>query len=223
MRAFKSCEHYELQITRGVFTAGRDPYPYMEAFDCRLFLSADKNDVENAVKMGMPAGYVMPTSAPDDPQTHELRIAFDFDGVIAEDSSEAVFKNKGLHGYHEMEREKAQIAMPPGPLKPLIDKLAKIQDWEQRVKSKNEAYEPRLRIAIVTARNAPAHERVITTLRNWGITAVEAFFLGGLEKKKVLKIFKPHLFFDDQLVHLEPACKVTPSVHIPFGISNCVE
>ncbi|MBR2125190.1 MAG: 5'-nucleotidase [Akkermansia sp.] len=220
LRAFKSCEYYELGITRGVFTAGRDPYPYMEAFDCCLFLSADHTDVENAIKQGLPAGCVLTTSAPEDPQTRELRIAFDFDGVIADDSSEVVYQEKGLPEYQKEEREKAQIPMMAGPLQKLIEKLAKIQAWEQRLQERNREYNPRLRIAIVTARNAPAHERVVTTLRQWGITAAEAFFLGGVEKKKVLEIFRPHLFFDDQMGHLEPASQITPSVHIPFGIVN---
>lgn len=220
LRAFKSCEKYGLGITRGVFTAGNDPYPYMKAFNCCLFLSADKDDVKHAIRQSLPAGCVLPTNAPDDPKTGELRIAFDFDGVIADDSSERIYQEKGIEEYQREEKTNADTPMLPGPLRELIDKLSKIQHWERRIKKKNPSYQPKLRIAIVTARNAPAHERVITTLKNWGITTVEAFFLGGLEKRRILEIFKPHLFFDDQMQHLEPACENTPSVHIPFGIIN---
>ena len=220
LRFFNSCEHYKINITRGVFTAGRDPLPYMDAFDCCLFLSANKEDVDKAIQMGKPAGLILPTQAPDDPATGELRIAFDLDGVLADDSSERIYQERGIAEYQQEERENAGIPAPPGPLKGLIERLAKIQKLENIEKSKNTNYVPRLRITIVTARNAPAHERVITTLREWGITAVEAFFLGGLEKNKVLKILRPHIFFDDQMVHLEAASNITPSVHIPFGIAN---
>ncbi|MEG1739975.1 MAG: 5'-nucleotidase [Akkermansia sp.] len=220
LRFFKSCEHYKLGITRGVFSAGRNPFSYMEAFNCCLFLSANKQDVDNAIEAGFPAGLILLSSAPEDPATNELRIAFDFDGVLVDDSSEQIYQNDGLKAYQESEKKNAGISLNPGPLKNLIERLAHIQKLEKLKKEKNKEYVPRLRIAIVTARNAPAHERVITTLRNWGITAVEAFFLGGLEKKKVLSVFRPHIFFDDQMNHLEPASNITPSVHIPFGCIN---
>lgn len=220
VRFFKSCEYYKLGITRGVFTAGRDPFPYMDAFNCCLFLSANKDDVDKAIASGKPAGLILRTNASDDPATNELRIAFDFDGVLVDDSSERIYHEQGMDAYRRQERKNADTASPPGPLKSLIERLAKIQKLENEEKKKNPNYVPRLRIAIVTARNAPAHERVITTLREWGITAVEAFFLGGLEKQKVLKILRPHIFFDDQMIHLEAASDITPSVHIPFGIAN---
>lgn len=220
LRFFNSCKHYDLGITRGVFSAGKDPFPYMEAFNCCLFLSANEQDVKNALESGLPAGLILPTSAPQDPATNELRIAFDFDGVIADDASEQVFQQAGMAMYQKSEIENADIALNPGPLKDLIERLARLQKFEKLESLKDKCYTPRLRIAIVTARNAPAHERVITTLEKWGITAVEAFFLGGLEKKKVLSIFRPHIFFDDQMNHLEPASDVTPSVHIPFGLIN---
>lgn len=220
LRFFKTCEHYALGITRGIFTAGRDPFPYMKAFNCCLFLSANEADVTKAIRAGNPAGLILPTQAPDDPQTGELRIAFDFDGVLADDSSERIYREQGKDNYQREERRNANIPSPPGPLKSLIESLAKIQKWENRQKERDLQYKPRLRIAIVTARNAPAHERVITTLREWGITAVEAFFLGGVSKKKVLEVLRPHIFFDDQMAHLAPASEVTPCVHIPFGIAN---
>lgn len=209
VRFFHSCEHYKMNITRGVFSAGRDPFLYMDAFDCCLFLSANKEDVEKAIQMGKPAGLILPTTAPDDPSTGELRIAFDFDGVLVDDSSERVYQEKGIVKYQQEEKKNAGIAAPSGPLKTLIERLAKIQKLENLEKNKNPDYIPRLRMTIVTARNAPAHERVITTLREWGITAVEAFFLGGLEKKKVLQILRPHIFFDDQMIHLEAASNIT--------------
>ncbi|WP_194932758.1 5'-nucleotidase, partial [Pseudomonas aeruginosa] len=81
-------------------------------------------------------------------------------------------------------------------------------------------YSPVLNISIVTARNAPSHERVINTMRHWNIRVNSAFFLGGIEKKSVLEVLSPHIFFDDQRLHLDPASSVLPSVHIPFGVAN---
>lgn len=118
LRAFKSCEAYKLDITRGAFTAGRTPYGYLKAFNCSLFLSAVKNDVNEAVQAGYPAGCVLPTEALEEPQTNELRIAFDFDGVIADDSAESEYQEKGIDKYQALEKSRAGIALPPGPLKP---------------------------------------------------------------------------------------------------------
>ena len=73
-----------------------------------------------------------------------------------------------------------------------------------------------IRTALVTARNAPAHERVIRTLRAWDIRIDEAFFLGGIQKSEVLKAFGAHIFFDDQSVHTEPASRVVPAARVPY-------
>ena len=89
---------------------------------------------------------------------------------------------------------------------------------KKRVKT-DPTYRRVLKTAIITARNAPAHERVITTLKNWEVEVDDAFFLGGIDKARVLNILKPHIFFDDQMVHLNHIDKI-PAVHIPFGIAN---
>ena len=103
---------------------------------------------------------------------------------------------------------------------PLLLKISEFQKLERQKAQANDKYTQMLRISIVTARNAPSHERLITTLENAGIDTDELFLLGGIEKKRVLDVLKPHIFFDDQLGHLEPAAESTPSVHIPFGIAN---
>lgn len=77
-----------------------------------------------------------------------------------------------------------------------------------------------LRLAIVTARNAPSHMRVIKTLRKWGVYVDEAYFLGGLSKDKVLKAFGAHIFFDDQEVHLVESAKVVPSGKVPYAFDS---
>lgn len=108
LRVMNSIEHYGLDITRSVFRSGISPFEYMKAFDMALFLSADDADVREAVAEGFPAGCVLPLSgsgnrgdgtAAEATHVHEsgeeLRVAFDFDGVLAGDSAEQVFREAG--------------------------------------------------------------------------------------------------------------------------------
>ncbi|MDB5985193.1 MAG: 5-nucleotidase [Nevskia sp.] len=221
LRAFNSIEHHGLPITRAAFLSGSSPYRYLKPFDAALFLSMNADDVNEAIAEGYPAGLVLPTPlAADDTPDHELRIAFDFDGVIADDEAESVYKTQGLPAFQQHEREHASTVMNPGPLKMFIDRLATIQEIERGLRKADASYRPRLRTAIITARDAPAHRRCVLTLRQWGIRADETFFLGGREKKPILEVFRPHLFFDDQRRHLDAASTGVPCAHIPFGIRN---
>ena len=219
-RFFRSCHHHGLNITRGAFLSGKSPYPYIPGFNAALFLSATKDDVISAVKVGLPAGLVLPTKAKDDENDKELRIAFDFDCVLCDDEAETVYSKENLERFQESELKNAGRPHTPGPLKDLITKIAFFQKLEAKKAKATPGYKPAVRIAIITARNAPANERLVTTLNAWKITSAETFFLGGIEKKRILDILKPHIFFDDQLIHLEAAASSVPSVHIPFGISN---
>lgn len=220
LRVIKSIESFKLPISRAAFVKGRSPFRYLEAFNASLFLSGNQEDVRMAVARGAPAGQVLPTDFVDDSTESELRIAFDFDGIIADDSAEAIFKSSGLAAFHAAETEAATVPIPGGPLSKFFRELAKLQQRELSRKVADPEYEPRLRIAIITARNAPAHERVVTTLRGWGIHIDEVFFLGGIEKARILKEFRPHIFFEDQLSHLESASRLFPCVHVPFGVAN---
>lgn len=222
LRVMKSIQHHGLDITRAVFLRGRAPYRYIPAFNVCLFLSANEGDVREAVMNGYPAGQVLGSAIEDLSEDNELRVAFDFDGVIADDEAEAVYAQSGnnVDIFQAVETERASEPHNPGPLKDLLEKIAYLQKEEEAKAEKDSGYSPRIRIAIITARNAPAHERVVTTLREWGITVDETFFLGGIQKKGVLEIFKPHIFFDDQRLHLDPAVDIVPSVHVPFGIRN---
>jgi 5'-nucleotidase len=220
LRVFKSIQHHGLPITRAAFVNGGNPFRYMNAFNASLFLSANEMDVRNAVERGLPAGRVFPTSFADREEDVELRIAFDFDGVVADDSAEAVFKSDGLAAFQEAERRKAAQPMNPGPLAKFFREVARLQRVERERKARDASYSPRLRTALVTARNAPAHERVVVTLRDWGIEVDEVFFLGGIDKPRVLKEFQPHIFFDDQLSHIEGVAGVAPCAHVPFGVAN---
>jgi 5'-nucleotidase len=220
LRVMNSIAHYGLDISRACFVTGKSPYTYLPAFNTSLFLSAHEEDVRNALEANYPAGLVLPSRTEDDDDT-ELRIAFDFDGVIADDESETVFKrNNDVDEFHAHELEKAAIPHQPGPLADLFRKLSLMQQMEEDAQLADPGYKKILRIAIITARSAPAHERVVTTLKSWGVSANETFFLGGMEKARVLSIFKPHIFFDDQLSHLKSPAGNIPMVHVPFGIAN---
>jgi 5'-nucleotidase len=219
LRVFKSIEHYSLPITRAAFVSGRNPFRYMESFNASLFLSGNPADVHDAIAAGLPAGLIFETEYIDDTD-EELRIAFDFDGVLADDSAEKVYQAGQLPLFHKSESDHRAEALGEGPLQRFFSEIAKLQQMELKKQELDLSYKPRIRTAIVTARNAPAHERVITTLRHWGIRVDEAFFLGGIDKARVLKEFRPHLFFDDQLAHLESTAGIAPSVHVPFGITN---
>lgn len=221
LRVFRSIQHYALDISRAAFVTGRSPYEYVPAFNTSLFLSANEEDVQKAIDANYPAGVVLPSPVYDDELDFELRIAFDFDGVIADDEAEAVYKkNNDLNEFQAHESEKVGIPHQPGPLAELFRKLSFMQKLEDRQMRADPSYKKILRTAIITARNAPSHERVVTTLKSWGVSADETFFLGGMEKARILTILKPHIFFDDQRSHLQSPAGSIPMVHIPFGIAN---
>lgn len=221
MRVMHSIRHHRLDITRAVFLQGRNPHTLIPAFSICLFLSANEADVKQAILAGYPAGQVLHSKHVDVIEDRELRIAFDFDGVLADDEAESVFQeNLDLEQFHNHEQSKINVPLNPGPLKPFLQKLSEIQKLELDRAVSDQSYSPKLRLSIVTARNAPAHERVINTMRIWGITVNEAFFLGGVEKRRVLEVINPHIFFDDQKAHLVPASSVSPAVHVPFGVAN---
>ncbi|HAT31262.1 MAG TPA: 5'-nucleotidase [Janthinobacterium sp.] len=221
LRVLRSIAHYGLDISRAAFVTGASPYNYLPAFNASLFLSANEEDVRKALDSKYPAGLVLPSRTEDDEDDAELRVAFDFDGVLADDESETVFKrNNDVDEFHAHETKHVGTPHRPGPLADLFQKLAVMQRLEERAQRRDPAYKKILRIAIITARNAPSHERVVTTLKSWGVSANETFFLGGMDKARVLAVFKPHIFFDDQLSHLKSAGGTIPMVHVPFGIAN---
>jgi 5'-nucleotidase len=220
LRVFKSIEHYGLTISRAVFVAGNNPFKYMAAFSASLFLSGNPDDVKEAVEHGYPAGCIYPSDYIDNDDDNEIRLAFDFDGIIADDSAESIFQDGALEKFHSHEKKLASQPLPAGPLFTFFMEISKLQQREIQKNQNDPYYKPRIRLAIATARNAPAHERVITTLRKLDIRIDEAFFLGGIEKIRVLSVFMPHIFFDDQVGHIEGVARTFPSVHVPFGAVN---
>ena len=219
-RVFRSIQHHGLNITRAAFMEGKSPYAYIPAFNASLFLSANEGDVLKAIDSGYPAGMVLPSDVTDDEHDHELRIAFDFDGVIADDESESVYHDGELHDFVRHEVDNSEKPHNPGPLADLFTKLSALQKLEAQREESDKQYRRIIRTSIITARSAPTHERVITTLENWGVSADETFFLGGMKKERILNVMKPHMFFDDQKTHLESQPGNIPMVHIPFGIAN---
>lgn len=221
LRMMDALKHYGLNITRSFFLSGEAPYPYMKAVNACLYLSTNDSEVREAVAAGYPAGYVLPCAASnDDDDDTQLRIAFDFDGVLVDDEAESQYEDGGLPLFHHYEMENKDRPLKNGPLMPLMQRLSDVQKLQQKNERRSNNPEKAIRIAIVTARNAPAHERLINTMNHLGLRADELFLTGGIEKKNILDVLKPQIFFDDQLGHLEPASESTPCVHIPFGIRN---
>lgn len=221
IRVMKSIDHHELGITRAIFMQGKSPYEYIPALNISLFLSGNKGDIDEAIGAGFPAGQVLDSAIVDDANDEKLRIAFDFDGVLADDESETVMhKTKDLSQFHDHETKNVMQPHNPGPLKEFLVRISKIQLIEEAKRKTDPTYKNRLRVSIVTARNAPSHLRALNTLKSWGVMANDAFFLGGIDKGKILEVLRPHIFFDDQSGHLASTSIVAPSVHIPFGITN---
>lgn len=221
LRVMRSIEAHGLPITRAAFTQGKSPYGYIAALEMSLFLSADEEDVRSAISLGFPAGRVMGGEVAYEEDGGEVRVAFDFDGVLADDGSERIFQGPG--GLMEFQRHEVSNVERPlvaGPLRELLKDLHMIQKMELAKKEAQPDYTPRVRISLVTARNAPAHERAVRTLESWGVNVNDAFFLGGISKASILEVLRPHIFFDDQKAHLTLATAHAASVHVPFGIAN---
>ncbi|MGD8378356.1 MAG: 5'-nucleotidase [Gammaproteobacteria bacterium] len=212
LRVFNSIEHYGLSITRAAFTNGASPYRYVEPFGADLFLSADPNDVVAALDAGYAAATLVPSRVQDS-GTDEIRIAFDGDAVLFSDEAERIFKEQGLEAFAQSERTSAGVPLSGGPFKDFLAALHAIQaDFPADASP--------IRTALVTARSAPAHERVIRTLRAWNIRIDEALFLGGMEKTAFLKAFGADVFFDDQQGHCELAAGSVATGHVPHGVAN---
>ncbi len=215
LRVFRSVKGAGLAIERGVFTRGRAPFGYLQALKANLFLSANADDVRSALTAGFPAARVYTQTAQDDPHPDEVRIAFDGDAVLFADEAERVFRAKGLDAFQTHEADHAGRPLPPGPFKPLLEALHRLQ-----LAADHGSVPMRLRTALVTARSSPAHERAIRTLMDWNIEVDEAMFLGGLEKGEFLRNFQPDFFFDDQTRHVESASVHVPSGHVLHGVAN---
>ncbi len=217
LRIFNSIAHHKLNIQRAAFSNGKSPYAYLKSFGAHLFLSAHNKDVELALKAGYASAHLLTNNLSTNlnkKQDKQVRIAFDGDAVLFSDDSEKVYKKNGLEAFKENEMKKAKVPLSGGPFKPFLMALHQLQSLFR-------VDETPIRTALVTARSAPSHKRVILTLREWKIRIDEALFLGGLDKAPFLKAFKADIFFDDQLIHVKSASKSQlTSGHVPHGIAN---
>lgn len=212
LRVFNSIQQHQLQICRAVFTSGRSPYDYISAFNAHLFLSAHGEDVVKALD----AGYAAATIIASNLHSHDgeqLRIAFDGDSVLFSDESERIFRNQGLEAFAENEKSEAKNPLSGGPFKDFLTAL-------QYIQTQFEPEQSPIRTALVTARAAPAHERVVRTLRAWDIRIDEALFLGGMDKGEFLRAFGADIFFDDQTGHCDSASQHVATGHVPHGVAN---
>ncbi len=186
---------------------------YLNAFEVDLFLSATEEDVQAAVESNVAAGLIYDGLKRDrtDP-LQQIRIAFDGDAVLFSKESEMIYQQQGLEAFIDHEKRNAQLPLPEGPFAKLLKTLSFLQF---DLNSSAGKATPPIRTALVTARNSPAHERVIRTLRTWNVRIDETFFLGGVPKHKILESFSPHIFFDDQHQHCEGAAKLVPTARVP--------
>ncbi len=213
LRISNSIDSYELDITRAAFTGGEPVAKYLNAFEVDLFLSATEEDVQAAVESNVAAGLIYdgPSRNRTDP-LEQIRIAFDGDAVLFSKESEMIYQQQGLEAFIKHEKLNAEKPLPEGPFAKLLKTLSFLQfDLTNSTTQKT----PPIRTALVTARNSPAHERVIRTLRTWNVRIDETFFLGGVPKHKILESFSPHIFFDDQHQHCEGAARVVPTARVP--------
>ena len=213
LRIFNSIQEYKLDITRAAFSGGESPYRYIEAFGGHLFLSTEGDDVRHALQQGVAAATLIPAGN-DVNDDEQLRFAFDGDAVIFSDEAERVYKQQGLDAFTKNEQASAKTPLTGGPFKAFLSAL-------QQLQAEFTEGDCPIRTALVTARSAPAHERVIRTLRAWDIRIDESLFLGGLSKGEFLKAYGADVFFDDQALHCESAKEhVVATGHVPHGIAN---
>ena len=217
LRVFHSAEAAGIALQRGVFTQGRPPFGYLRPLGAHLFLSANADDVTEALGLGYPAAHVYTDSVQASlAHPNELRIAFDGDAVLFSDEAERIYQAEGLEAFQRHETDRHGQPLPDGPFKPLLAALHRLQQIADAVPGM------RIRTALVTARSAPAHKRAIHTLMSWNIAVDEAMFLGGLSKGPFLQEFEPDFFFDDQTGHVHNAAQHVPAGHVRSGFASAM-
>lgn len=209
LRVFNSIEHHKLGISRAAFCGGEPPWRYIQAFGCHLFLSIEGADVAQALEQGIAAANLLP-SPRDSHLDDVLRIAFDGDNVLFAGEAEQIFLEEGAKAFQLSEVKHADEALPIGPFKPVLQAIHNLQLVFGIENCP-------IRTALVTARSAPAHRRVIQTLRKWGIRLDECLFLGGQDKRAFLKAFNADIFFDDRPENCASVAQLGLAGHVPVG------
>ncbi|AMN50563.1 5'-nucleotidase [Psychrobacter sp. P2G3] len=213
IQVLNAIREYKLNISRSAFISGSPVAPYIADFNVDLFLTTNRDDAQQVADANICACAILDATPVNtyELDTEQLRIAFDGDAVLFDDSGELLYKQKGLRAFHEREAQMHDLPIEKGPYAELLIKLSSLQE---RLPAR--LHHCPIKIALVTARNAPADLRAIKTLREWGVDVDMAFFLGGLEKTAVLKTFAPHIFFDDSIQHIDAARSFVPTALVPY-------
>ena len=200
LRIFNSIEEYGLDITRAALTGGAEIAPYLHAFKTDLFLSANGDDVKEAIDNDVAAGMILPGAPHEDPRADldQIRIAFDGDAVLFSPEAERIYQQQGLEAFAESEKRNADVPLQKGPFANFLTTIGHIQH-----SFKDMEIAP-IRTALVTSRNAP------------NVHIDEAYFLGGVSKKEILSAFGAHIFFDDQHIHADAASEFVASAVVPY-------
>ncbi|XP_059213048.1 cytosolic 5'-nucleotidase 1A-like [Centropristis striata] len=219
VRLINSINHYDLSIERFCMTGGKSPTGYLKAYMTNLYLSKDSEKVTEAIEEGIAAATMFMMETDSELSETQLRVAFDGDAVLFSDESEIIVKKHGLDTFFEHEKEFENLPLAQGPLKCFLEALGKLQ---KKFYAKNQRLNCPIRTFLVTARSAASSgARVLKTLRSWGLEIDEALFLAGAPKGPLLQKIKPHIFFDDQMFHIEGAQELgTVSAHVPYGIGQ---
>ncbi|KAM9355182.1 cytosolic 5'-nucleotidase 1A [Pholidichthys leucotaenia] len=219
VRLINSINHYDLTIERFCMTGGNSPTGYLKAYMTNLYLSTDPEKVTDAIEEGIAAAIMFMPDKKIELSDTQLRVAFDGDAVLFSDESEIIVKQHGLDTFFEHEKKFENKPLAQGPLKCFLEALGKLQ---RKFYAKNERLNCPIRTFLVTARSAASSgARVLKTLRSWGLEIDEALFLAGAPKGPLLEKIRPHIFFDDQMFHIEGAKELgTISAHVPYGIGQ---
>ena len=213
IQVLNAIREHGLTISRSAFISGSPIAPYIKDFNVDLFLTTNLEDAQQVADADICACAILDATPvnTDELDTKQLRSAFDGDAVLFDDSGELLYKQKGLQAFHDREAKMRDLPIEKGPYAELLIKLSKMQE-----RLPASLHSCPMKIALVTARNAPADLRAIKTLREWGVNVDMAFFLGGLEKTAVLKTFAPHIFFDDSVKHIDAARSFVPTALVPY-------
>ena len=203
LRIFNSINHHGLDIKRAAFCGGNSPHTYAKSFGAHLFLSTEFSDCQSALRNGVAAARIIPSGIPKASES-QLKIAFDGDAVIFSEESQKIFDSQGLDAFEKNEKNLAKKPLSGGPFQPFLFEIHRLQNLFSQ-------QECPIRIALITARSSPSHERVIRTLRDWKIRIDECLFLGGLKKVDFLKVYKADIFFDDQEENCDSASEKVPT------------
>lgn len=207
LRVLESISHHGVGASRAMMTGGRDVARLLSSIGADFFLTRSPADAEAAMRMGIGSA-VMEGSSLDFPHGNEIRVAFDGDAVLFDDVAERAFETGGYQGWIDHETTNRDAFMGHGPAARLAKKLSDL-------KSVASARGTPIRIALVTARDHGARARAVKTLRHWGVSLDEAYFVGAMSKADVLADFKPHLFLDDRASHVMKAAPFAPSGLVP--------